>query len=617
MKRGVSKRRRDADLRRKAEVRLPRDYPWKILGLITQDLRDCLPQEDLDVALDVVRKRDVEEYYRLSETWSPQCMASSELRATEFYAKYQISSALKKYQFDGDAEKRRSAALDKFREAEAVCAAYNHTGYTGVQWPEEEDMLDVFSYARHFLERLLGHVTPPQEELTLWSRHGPGANLDTKHGNTSLYDKYREWPYSCTNGALRHARSVIRTDERWLGALEDSYRARFNIPKHAILDWTEFWANVLKPVDGNRITFVPKDGRKDRSIAIEPSMNLYLQLGVDGYIRRRLKRWGVDLDSQLKNQRLAKLGSENWSDPESFVTLDLAAASDTISLGVCRQLLPPVWYDYLMDLRSPQGDLDGETFVYSKVSSMGNGFTFALESAIFTAIVYGCMRTQGQWNREDFAVFGDDIIVKKSVSGSVVKALKLAGFSINPEKSFIEGPFRESCGADFFAGHAVRPIFLERTPTHVMGLWNDINRINRTLQLRLWEGTFLTPVQMQKWIPEAFVGYTGPLSDENFDSYLHVPMPTTAKRRGGYWDVPRIVVTRKDRRATDFLFRKLMASLRPGVDPVPTWSSKTWGGKRLTGAGSVFTVHRSNSVTVGHTVSPAYNWPDKYNDPAG
>ena len=331
MKRSVSTKRRNGDLRRNASVRLPKDYPWKVLGLIAHDLRDCLQKEDLERVVEVVRSRDVDAYLGLSEAWSPQSMALDGMRATEMYAKYQISSLLKKYLFDGDAEKRRSAAIKKFMEAEVTCGAYNQDGYRAVEWPEEEDMLDVFSHARRFLEKLLGHVLPPQAELTLWSRHGPGANLDTMDGNTSLYDKYGEWPYSCTSGALRHARSVIRTDERWLGALEDSYRARFNIPKHTILDQPLFWATVLKPVDGNKITFVRKNSQTDRSIAIEPSLNLYLQLGVDGYIRRRLKRWGVDLNCQKKNQRLAKVGSLEWSSPDSFITLDLAAASDTIS----------------------------------------------------------------------------------------------------------------------------------------------------------------------------------------------------------------------------------------------------------------------------------------------
>lgn len=525
------------DLHKTVKIRAPKDYPWKVLDSLVQDMQCSLNNEDYSLISSIVRKRDLTAYQELSETWGPQSTIPSGTSAIEFFAKYQASSLLKKFQFPSDAKSRREAALSKFRKAEQDCYIFNFGKSKILANLEEPQDLECFSFAREFLSKLLGESLPENSELTLWSRHGPGANLDTTERATSLYDKYSNWPYSCTGAALRHARLSIQDDERWLGALEDDYRRKKGIDPWQIIDQNTFWADVLKVVPGNRITFVPKSSQIDRSIAIEPCMNLYLQLGVDGFMRRRLKRWGIDLDDQTKNQELARRGSKDWMGINPFVTLDLAAASDSISLEVCRLLLPPQWYNYLLQLRSPYGEYEGEVFCYQKISSMGNGYTFALESAIFAAIVYGVEKSlHGSFCREDVAIYGDDIIVRKHSSQQVIRMLNLCGFTINPEKSFTEGPFRESCGADWFNGTPVRPVFLTVQPSTVMGLWNDVNRLRRILSLRFWGYEFKVCKLIRNWIPPYFSKYTGPYSDEDFDSYMHVPRPTS-----GYKDRKSVV----------------------------------------------------------------------------
>jgi hypothetical protein len=373
-----------------------------------------------------------------------------------------------------------------------------------------------------------------------------------------------------------------------------------------------FWSDVLKVVPGNRITFVPKNGRIDRSIAIEPCMNLYLQLGIDGFIRRRLKRWGVDLDDQRKNQELARVGSLDWDGPESFVTLDLAAASDTISVEVCRLLLPPQWFNHLMRLRSPLGVCGDEVFNFQKISSMGNGFTFALESAIFTSIVFGVTKAlKGQFDSKDFSVYGDDIIVKKDLCASVVHMLNLCGFTINSDKSFSSGPFRESCGADWFNGIPVRPVFLSSHPSTVMELWGDLNRLRRVLYLHNWGFEHKVCDCIRQWIPDSLKATLGPISDTDFDSYEHTPTPVSRYHRGS-WKFSRLTVTFVERPGDSFHFRKLMHALRPTPDPQDTFSRNIWGGKRLSGTGSRFTITTLNAVMVSKAYSSVSYWQDEY-----
>lgn len=604
-------------LNRKVKVRTPSDYPWKVLDHMIEDLRCCLTEDNVTKLKAITRKRDIDSYLELSETWGPQSIDPHSLPSVaNFFARYQASALLKKFQFASDSNNRRAAALEKFKAAELSCKSFNLYGARLLENLSDPLELSSFSYARSFLSRLLGEELPEDGKLTLWSRHGPGSNLDTKERRISLYDKYSAWPYSCTSGTREYARLAIQADERWIGALEDDYRRKNGIEPWRILDQDAFWESVLKVVPGNRITFVPKNSRTDRSIAIEPCMNLYLQLGVDGFIRRRLKRWGVDLDSQEKNQELARLGSINWTGEDPFVTLDLASASDSISLELCRLLLPPQWYRYLIRLRSPVGVCDGEVFSYEKISSMGNGYTFALESAIFTAIVYGVEKTlKGHFSRDQVAIYGDDIIVRRSSSVLVVRMLNLCGFSLNPEKSFIEGPFRESCGADWFNGTSVRPVFLTSNPSTVMELWNDVNRLRRILSLRFMGFEFKVVSLIESWIPEYFHRYTGPCSDEDFDSYKHTPIPTV-KYRNGLWKFKRLVAIPKRLKGDNFLFRKLMHTLRaPGADQLPApFKRKRFGGLTVAEAGSRFIVTKPGLVAVCDSSSPASYWQDEYTD---
>jgi hypothetical protein len=272
-------------------------------------------------------------------------------------AKYTLASLIKKFRFPTDRDMRVQRATKIFLDAELACKSYNDHSYMDLTEAETEWGVEIYHYARQFLRRLLGPELPGHRALLSRSRHGPGATTDTQHGLISNYHKYEKWPYACTVDAYRYARFAIETDQRWIGALQNSYRSRFGIPKHYPLDMRKFWSEVINVVDGNRITFVPKDAQKERTIAIEPTLNLYLQLGVDGFIRRRLKRFGVDLDSQLKNQVLARLGSLQ-DDENSFVTIDLSAASDSLSLKLCEVLLPSQWYGYLNDLRSHVGCLE-------------------------------------------------------------------------------------------------------------------------------------------------------------------------------------------------------------------------------------------------------------------
>jgi hypothetical protein len=222
-------------------------------------------------------------------------------------------------------------------------------------------------------------------------------------------------------------------------------------------------------VNYNKVTFVPKTAQMHRAIAVEPLMNVFLQLGVGDLLTRKLAKQGLNLRSQARNQLLARAGS-NWGGVPDLrpVTLDLSMASDTLSIELVRELLPEEWFNLLDDLRSPSGMMDNVEVPYAKFSSMGNGFTFQLESMIFYALTCAVAKQLGFPHRKvnadssSIAVYGDDIICPAGMALVLVDVLTYSGFVLNPDKSFLFGPFRESCGTDWFEGRDVRPLYLKR-----------------------------------------------------------------------------------------------------------------------------------------------------------
>jgi hypothetical protein len=95
-----------------------------------------------------------------------------------------------------------------------------------------------------------------------------------------------------------------------------------------------------RPLDCNRVEFVPKNWKTSRTIACEPDGSLPLQLAFDSYVKRRLRLVaGIDLRLQSRNQDLAKEGSLT----DALCTVDLSAASDTIAYNAVAWLLPLRW----------------------------------------------------------------------------------------------------------------------------------------------------------------------------------------------------------------------------------------------------------------------------------
>lgn len=246
-------------------------------------------------------------------------------------------------------------------------------------------------------------------------------------------------------------------------------------------------------VEGAVLFTVPKKSDIDRCACKEPDINMFLQKGVGALIRRRLRRFGINLNDQSVNRRLAQVGSLD----NSLATLDLSSASDTITIECVKSLLPQDWFLYLNDIRSQVVDVDGTLVRTEMFSSMGNGFTFELESLLFWALTRTALYFEGVPGI--VSVYGDDIICPSEGYDAVCWVLKSFGFKVNPDKSFHDGPFRESCGGHYHHGNDITPFYLKREVTTI----TDVIRVAN--QLRRWA---LADPARQYMVPSTYEVWT-------------------------------------------------------------------------------------------------------------
>lgn len=295
-------------------------------------------------------------------------------------------------------------------------------------------------------------------------RVGPGASLKAR--GADFYTKVFDSRLSCTKSSLYEAwRLYTSRQPRWCSSeLERS------------TNW-----GPMTVVEGNSLSFVPKTNVIKRSICTEPSINMMLQLSVGSYIEDEMrKQFGIDLGIQPeKNRELARIGSVDGS----YGTIDLESASDSLALSLLRPLLDKTFMSCLELIRSPFTTYRGRSVELHMVSTMGNGYTFPLQTLLFASVVITTARMRGisllypRGRLGTFGVFGDDIIVKRELYDDVVTNLETLGFRVNRSKSFNEGAFRESCGHDYFSGHNIRGVYV-KTLRSVQDRFVLVNRLN-------------------------------------------------------------------------------------------------------------------------------------------
>lgn len=361
----------------------------------------------------------------------------------------QLAKSLLRKLSDEVSDRADDVCLEKFLRVNDACRTWELNCLHS--W--EEEMIGCF-------KRAVDDFLHPGGELLVQSwfdlmrvgRAGPGASLGAN--GEDFYTKFFA--------------SLLTTTSPWLYEVYNEYCGWFPIWRDAEIS-RALTHGIYRITPCSTVTFVRKNRDTSRSIATEPSLNMFFQLGLGEILRSRLvQSFGIDLTKQQeRNRHLACRGSLD----DSVATLDLESASDSVSLNMCNSMLPEWFNAILQELRCSHSKAQGREIELHMVSTMGNGYTFALQTMLFCCVVRAAADMNnvrlGKADVENcsWGVYGDDIIVPRSLTRHVCRLLELLGFTVNSQKSFFEGPFRESCGGDFYKGHPVRGVYIQSLAT--------------------------------------------------------------------------------------------------------------------------------------------------------
>jgi len=270
-------------------------------------------------------------------------------------------------------------------------------------------------------------------------------------------------------------------------------------------------------VSAARLATVRKDRLRYRVILVGTPVGSWITLAIGEHLTEVLRCLGIRIESQAEvNMAMAQWGSRDLTQL-SDATLDVKDSSDSFYNALVRWLMEPVpalarlmeWSrdrSYCAKYPPLKGEKPDD--VCEKLNifcTMGNGFTFPLQTMFYLALAYAVndyASLRGAHVPKDdriihhqygfqtlprFSVFGDDVILPRRLASVYSDVLSDIGFTVNEDKSFTQGPFRESCGKDFMYGINVRPVYLTQVRT-----WHEVTTlVNRLL---LWGANWDVPL---------------------------------------------------------------------------------------------------------------------------
>jgi hypothetical protein len=411
----------------------PKAFAFTLCSAYYRDVHEDLPIAVQEKIHGWIRSRRHRELAQAGDLFDPNSMGSKEFEILRQLAAFFSKNAA--FAIPSECE---AAALSSFMEGEERCRSTNYRllsdSELGIHpyssWKdrqmldsESQDTAACLDDMASFISYVLGPFSEFAEEIPKRIKITSGATATLPRSKSQPRLKVGK-RVTCTEGAAPYLQ--------------------------AISEFFGYGRLQTRTARSNRVEFVPKNWKTHRTIACEPTGNVPLQLAFDGYAKDMLaKRAKIDLRDQSRNQGLARAGSIDGS----FATIDLRNASDTVASILVDMLFPQDWADYLKALRcSHYSGKTGEGR-YEKFSSMGNGSTFVIETLIFAA---ACSAT----GTSVFSVYGDDIVIATYKANALIVLLNYLGFELNTDKSYITGPFRESCGTDWYEGRNVTPFYV-------------------------------------------------------------------------------------------------------------------------------------------------------------
>lgn len=503
----------------------------------------CTPQESLSIVEQLIPIIEESYPYPLTHQISNLVMEGRYLEAIDFEIDYnwafcsddfigarQVQALLSKQDFLDLGIDKEEVAFQKFLESEESCRKANER--LNLNQPTS-GVASVLHYAAENIDEILGDVP---ELCDLQFSFGPGATTSTKSATASPRAKMSD-DLECSSNLVPRLGEFL--SEFPLLSLAHTIKASF----------TSALRIVDVAVTQGKLAFVAKTCKTLRTIVVEPVLNGLGQKGIGRYMKDRLALVGVNLRDQTRNQKLAYQGSCDGK----TATVDLKSASDCVCTALVWLLLSYDWACLLDTFRTPEvvythPKLGKVRFELEKFSSMGNAYTFELESLIFYSIAMGVCKHL-HLPTCDVSVYGDDIIIPVAGYDLLEEVLNYCGFTFNKSKSFKEGPFRESCGTDYYKGIDIRPFYLK---TKVSGrvLFNMHNFFFRNGDIKIARGIeAMIPEPLRIYGPDGYgdghllgewhprtsrklkrSGYDGGI----FDTYAANPKTVKGIRKGDY-----------------------------------------------------------------------------------
>lgn len=442
----------------------------------------------------------------LSPYYTSEVCYTSDMSLKTVYAKGLADSFYKKLCPTTSSESADAAALEKFKAVNARIP----DGKFDFSADDEADA-SFYSYFKSNLNRCVGFdIGDRNYDLDFIRSHmdvGPGAaqKADASHIVSKLFEG--EMSYNGPEFLIALYRAAIVDTGSWADAEMHRF-TRFGFTK----------------VDGTKIFFAKKNAEISRTCGTESNLGMLFQKSLGAYFEYRLfKHFGINLSVQADfNKSLARIGSIDGS----FGTIDLVSASDSVNTQLVLDSFDDGFHKSIMMMcRSELAILpNSEKLVLKMISTMGNGFTFPLQTIIFASAVKSVYQLMGYPCADpssQFGVFGDDIIVRREAYVYLARMLAKLGFEVNEAKSFNNGPFRESCGGDFYNGHNVRGIYISslETPQLVCSAINRLLRWSARSGIKLHK----TIEWLLQLVPKA--PYVPP--SESDEAGLHVPFRST------------------------------------------------------------------------------------------
>jgi len=293
------------------------------------------------------------------------------------------------------------------------------------------------------------------ENIQRFGRHGPGATYGGERGS----------------------------DKNWFNTGYDQLELHF--PWEGFFANSRIWQHFVEHSSVRsqerlviaRLALVPKTVKGPRGVFISPKEAIFCQIGIDGCIKDWVKRSWLRFAYNPTSQGPSRKSALASSGTREAATLDLKDASDRVPLELVRMLFHRQDYLALACTRPTYVELpNGKRHKLAMLSPMGDGKTFSVLSVVCIVLTVAAMLDYDGYLPTDrirlcvlrryakkINVFGDDIIVPTRYFEAVCNALEAHNLRVNRLKSFVSGPFRESCGMDAFNGIQVTPLKLKRT----------------------------------------------------------------------------------------------------------------------------------------------------------